>query len=159
LDALLFSGEEERCGISSAPPIIALCEGSRGDWALASGSFGASEDLLHSKLWLSPLSMDRPAYAALGELAADEIPSGPPNEEDPWTCEGIWGGSAESERASSLAGTSKRGSSVGERESRPSTEFRGISWLLCGCWPSIFCGEIFLFFVEDVVKVSCTVQL
>src|SRR5258708_4993794 len=68
LDALLFSGEEERCGISSAPPIIALCEGSRGDWALASASFGASEDLLHSKLWLSPLSMDRPAYAALGEL-------------------------------------------------------------------------------------------
>ena len=91
LDALLFSGEEDRCGTSSAPPMMDLCDGSRGDWALASWSFGASEDLLHSKLWvwLSPPSMDRPAYAALGELAADEGQSAAANEEDPWTCEGM----------------------------------------------------------------------
>jgi hypothetical protein len=67
----------------------------------------------------------------------------------------MWGGRAESERASSLVGRSKRGKSLGDSESRPSTDFRGISWVFSNTRPSMCCGESFLFFVEDVVKVSC----
>ena len=35
----------------------------------------------------------------------------------------------------------------------------GISGLLPESWPCLCCGESFLFFVEDVVKVSCLLQL
>lgn len=76
-DARLFSGDEDRCGRSAAPPIIALCaNGSNGDWLRVSGSFGAREDRRASETDGSPPlspSMERPAYAALGELAAEEV--------------------------------------------------------------------------------------
>jgi hypothetical protein len=67
----------------------------------------------------------------------------------------MWGGRAESERASSLVGRSKRGKSLGDWDLRSSTESSGMSLLLSESGPLICCGESFLFFVEDVVKVSC----
>lgn len=59
------------------------------------------------------------------------------------------------ELVESVVGRSNRGKSRGDCESRSSTEFSGISGLLLESWPCICCGESFLFFVEDVVKVSC----
>ena len=59
------------------------------------------------------------------------------------------------EFVASVVGRSSRGKSLGDCESRSSTESRGISGLLFKSWPCICCGESFLFFVEDVVKVSC----
>ena len=65
----------------------------------------------------------------------------------------------ESEQPCSLLGRSKRGKWVGDCESRSSTDFSGISWMLSDCWPVVCCGESFLFFVEDVLNVSCSLQL
>jgi hypothetical protein len=50
---------------------------------------------------------------------------------------------------------SNRGRSLGDCDSRSSTEFRGISGLFSEFWPGICWGESFLFFVEDVVTASC----
>ncbi len=75
-DARLLSGDDDLCGRSAAPPMIALCENERtGECPLMSTSFGARDVLRISGLvcsaTLSP-SSDSLAYAALGELAADE---------------------------------------------------------------------------------------
>jgi hypothetical protein len=50
---------------------------------------------------------------------------------------------------------SNRGRSLGDCDSRSSTEVRGMSGLFSEFWPGICWGESFLFFVEDVVTASC----
>jgi hypothetical protein len=75
-DALLFNGDDDLCVFAAAPPIIAfrakLPIGDR----LRRVFVGASEDPRCDATDASAsfsLSMDRPAYAALGELAAEEL--------------------------------------------------------------------------------------
>ena len=61
-EALRFSGDDDRCGRSAAPPMIARCaNGSRGDWPLLFWSFAAFRNSgLDRSPALSP-SMDKPA--------------------------------------------------------------------------------------------------
>lgn len=67
-----------------------------------------------------------------------------PSDEEVCRCEGMCGGRAVSEGE----GISNRGTSLA-CDSESSTEVSGMSGLLS------VCGESFLFFVEDVVPMSC----
>ena len=65
-DARLFSGDEDLCGASAAPPIIALCEKDfRVDWLLIeSCSVGARE-----ARWVSAAEESPPRSASIESLA------------------------------------------------------------------------------------------
>jgi hypothetical protein len=54
-----------------------------------------------------------------------------------------------------VGGRSNRGGSLGDSDSRPSTEFKGMSGLLLGFWIWVFWGESLRFFVDDVLTMSC----
>jgi hypothetical protein len=75
-EALLFNGDDDLCEFSEAPPIIVLrAKLPMGDRLLCV-FVGASDAPLCDAADVSAplsLSIERPAYAALGELAADEL--------------------------------------------------------------------------------------
>jgi hypothetical protein len=108
-EALLFNGDDDLCDCSAAPPIIAfrakLPIGDRLRRVLVGASEDPRCDATDTSASFS-LSMERPAYAALGELAAEELQSGP---EKDGVCryEGMGGRG----RAGSELGVSKRGGS------------------------------------------------
>lgn len=79
---------------------------------------------------LSP-SIDKPAQAALGELAADDTVLKSRAERDDGFCKcGGCGGVARLVWPSRLAGRSKRGGRwVGDSDSGSSTEASGMSWI------------------------------
>src|ERR1700761_270301 len=75
-DARRFRGEDERCGRSAAPPIMARCVRlTKGDWLLPVWTYGGGRGGPGSREKASAprsLSMERSVDAAHGELATDE---------------------------------------------------------------------------------------